>query len=108
MLAPEFKARLANSQLFLLVVSGVLIAASVAAAVVPAGLLRHLPIAENHPYLEALDEIVWALAIVTALLLVWTRSRFYGVEAIFEAAKRPLLVDVEGDMPEEKGAWRLV
>jgi hypothetical protein len=108
MLAPEFKASLARAQTFLLAVWGVLVAASIAAAVLPVALFRHLPIAENHPYLQALNEIVWALAILTAVLLVWTRPRFYGVKAIFDASKRPLLVDVDGDMPEEKGASRLV
>lgn len=108
MLAPEFKARLGKAQLFLLVVWAVLLAASVIAALLPAELLRHLPIGENNPYLDALDEIVWGLAIVTALLLVWTRSRFYSVEQVFQASLRPREVPVIGESAAEMAASRLV
>jgi len=107
MLSPDFKSKLAHAQLFLLVVWGVLVTASVVAALLPAKILRHLPMAEN-PYLDALDEIVWVLAIATALLLVWTRSRFYGVEQVFQASLRPREVPVIGESAAEMAASRLV
>lgn len=107
MLEPEFKARLANAQLFLLLLWGILLAASVVAALLPAALFQHLPMADN-PYLDAFDEIVWGLAIATALLLVWTRSRFYSVEHVFQASRRPREVPVIGESASEMAASRLV
>src|ERR1043166_7590277 len=108
MLAPEFKARLARAQLFLVAFWGVLLAASIVAALLPSGIFRNIPIPPDHPYLDALDEIVWALAIATALLLVWTRSRFYGIEQVFDASRRPREVSVIGESPTEMAASRLV
>jgi hypothetical protein len=108
MLPPHFKARLGRAQRFLVVLWGILLAASVVAALLPTAVFGHIPIPPDHPYLDALDEIVWALSIATALLLVWTRSRFYGVEQIFDASRRPREVPVIGESPAEMAASRLV
>lgn len=108
MLEPDFKARLARAQLFLLVLWGILLAAAIVAALLPTGIFRHIPIPPDHPYLDALDEIVWGLAIATALLLVWTRSRFYSVEHVFKASRRPQEVPVIGESAAEMAASRLV
>jgi hypothetical protein len=108
MLEPDFKARLAHAQLFLLVLWGILLAAAIVAALLPMGIFRHIPIPPDHPYLDALDEIVWGLAIATALLLVWTRSRFYSVEHVFQASRRTREVPVIGKSAAEMAASRLV
>ena len=108
MLTPEFKKRLARSHTFVAGVWVVLIASCAAVALLPSELFAHIPARENYPYLLALEDLIWGLAIVTALLLLWSRPRFYSVEAVFEASERPVLVDGIGESPEEKVASRLV
>ncbi len=109
MLSPEFKERLARSQLFLLALWGALIALCAAAAMLPASFFEHLPpLSENYPYLDGLDELIWALGIGTAALLLWARARFYSVEQVFQASRRPREVPVIGDSAAEMTASRLV
>ena len=109
MLPPEFKDSLARTQLFLLGVWAVLLASCVIAALLPDKLFSHAPpVGDDYPYLEWLDEFLWALAIGTALLLVWIRQRFYSVEAIFEASGRPREVPVFGESASEQSASRVV
>jgi hypothetical protein len=108
MLTPEFKKRLERTHTFLAALWIILLAAALISALLPAGLFHPLPIEEDYPYLQGLDELIWALAIGTALLLVWSRSRFYNVAAIFEASRRPSMIPVLGDSPAEMGASRVV
>ena len=109
MLSPEFKDRLARSQLFLLALWGALLAVCAVAAMLPAGVFEHLPpLAESYPYLDDLDEIIWGVGIGTAALLLWSRSRFYSVEQVFDASRRPREVPVIGESAAEMAASRLV
>ena len=108
MLTPEFKKRLERTRTFVAALWIILLAAAVISSLLPAGLFGSLPLEDDSPYLQHLDELIWALAIGTALLLVWSRSRFYSVAAIFEASKRPRMIPVLGDSPAEMGASRVV
>ena len=108
MLSPEFKDRLAHSHVFLLALWGVLLALCAVAAMLPARLFEHAPFAESYPYLDDLDEIIWGIGIGTAALLLWSRSRFYSVEQVFDASLRPREIPVIGESPAEMAASRLV
>ncbi|HEY1372530.1 MAG TPA: hypothetical protein VGH50_08670 [Candidatus Binatia bacterium] len=109
MLSPEFKERLARSHAFLLALWGVLLALCAVAGMLPARVFQHLPpLADSSPYLDSLDELIWAIAIGTAALLLWSRSRFYSVEQVFNASRRPREVPVIGESPTEMAASRLV
>jgi len=108
-LSSEFKNRLARSQLFLLALWGALLALCAVAAMLPARVFEHLPpLAESYPYLDDLDEIIWGIGIGTAALLLWSRSRFYSVEQVFQASRRPREVPVIGESAAEMTASRLV
>lgn len=108
MLSPEFKDRLAHSHVFLLALWGVLLALCAVAAMLPARLFEHAPFTESYPYLDDLDEIIWGIGIGTAALLLWSRSRFYSVEQVFDASLRPREIPVIGESPAEMAASRLV
>jgi hypothetical protein len=108
-LSPEFKDRLGRSHVFLLALWVTLLALCAAAAMLPARVFEHLPpLAESYPYLEDLDELIWGVGIGTAALLLWSRSRFYSVEQVFSASRRPREVPVIGDSAAEMAASRLV
>ncbi|HTM07697.1 MAG TPA: hypothetical protein VL754_04850 [Verrucomicrobiae bacterium] len=108
MLTPEFKKRLGRSHTFVAAVWAALFASCAVAALVPSDFFEHIPVRDNYPYLLGLENLIWGLAIVTAVLLLWSRPRFYSVAAVFEATERPLVVDGIGESPEEKVASRLV
>lgn len=109
MLSPDFKDRLARSHVFLLSLWGVLLALCAVAAMLPASVFEHLPpLAESYPYLDDLDEIIWGVGIATAALLLWSRSRFYSVDQVFDASRRPREVPVIGESASEMAASRLV
>ena len=109
MLSSDFKNRLGRSHLFLLALWGALLALCAAAALLPASAFEHLPpLAESYRYLDGLDELIWAVGIGTAALLVWSRSRFYSVDQVFDASRRPREVPVIGDSAAEMAASRLV
>ena len=68
-----------------------------------------LPRPTDYPYTEQIRSTLWVIAIVTAAFLVWVKSRFHTVQAIFQASRRPMEIrNLRGDTPGEKNAARLV
>lgn len=61
--------------------------------------------AENEPARNAL----WVAAALATAVLLWVKSRFHNVRAVFQAARQPTdIQDFAGDTPAEKNASRLV
>ena len=72
-------------------------------------LLEHLPPRKNYPHVEPIRILIWAIACLTAAFLLWSKNRFYSVEAIFQGSKVPRRPKaLRGESPLEKGAARVV
>lgn len=70
---------------------------------------EHLPSPIDYSYAAQMRNILWTIAIVTAAFLVWVKSQFHTVRAIFHASRQPMeITDLKGDTPVEKNAARLV
>ena len=110
MLAPEFRRVLFNQRRSLVILWVLFFALLAVFISFRASLLQHLPPArQNYPYAGLIRILIWAVACLTAAFLLWSKQRFYGVEAIFQGSKVPgrpkaLL----GESPLEKGAARVV
>jgi hypothetical protein len=110
----EFKKTLSRVRIWMVLLWASCLASTVSLFFIPESTLKKLPVSEYYPYLTQLENVLWVIALACALLVLWAKQRFYNIEAIFQASKRPLLVrpllasNLKGETPTEKGASRLV
>jgi hypothetical protein len=70
---------------------------------------QNLPHPANYPHVGQMRDALWLIAILTAVFLLWVKSHFHTVDAIFRDSTQPMeITDLEGDTAAEKDAARLV
>lgn len=108
-LSKEFREILYRQQRLLLVTWLMFFIALGFYLMIPEITSEHLPPPADYPYTEQMRNTLWVVSIAATAFLLWVKSHFHTVQAIFRASRQPLEIrDLKGDTPIEKDAARLV
>jgi hypothetical protein len=108
-LTPEFKKSLTRVHILVVLLWAGFLISTIILFFIPENLVSNFPLNEYYPNLTILKIAIWVISLVLACLLLWAKPRFYNIDSIFQASKKPLLVlNLKGETPTEKGAARLI